>query len=1296
MITKIAVVVTTLCFWNSVISQEENVVGTPLLTQLHLAKAKAMHDLAITRAKLHPTPHLLLETNPLYLREDSLLTPANYDDLVDSESSNSDGLNRKPVYSLKDLQARYYPHPIRYEFPEEYMSTFNARNKEFDQNTEKTNVESLQYDVQASAQEQATEYNLKIGGQNPALSLPNPRANKDKDLLDPNRSSSKFTESDTKKSNMHQEYLQLTNPAENNASADLREVKNYINLARYEPLFQDALSLNSDESLYLDLKTLEQSSSSDTEINGTSDKSSVQRIDEKNSFFEHNETVSSFPDENLSETEDELSSKVKTELHSLMNANPYSIGFLKGSTDSFEESYLKSAASNTNNARNLILENSGETGVNTEMIQRLNRSHPDDIRNISPNLEKYGSTSISKPSEEIVSTFLVPNAENKGISRTESKLENMENSTKYSFDSEKLQRRSSEPSQETVFTSETVLYVSTFRPNTENKDIHRTESKLENIESYTTDTSVFTETTESYPFEGTTEENAVENGDYQKKYNPKLNEESFVKILNDNVDLLSLLATPKHNSDISNVQHTPSIIQNFGKVEEYTKIPMQVLLPAESTTEKIGEEINPIVQDEFDSKRNMYLNRATDLPMHNNTKERFLGKENQNFEMSYGRSEPKSATDSENNEKINSTLLQNNNYNQQHAGNSKQYLQQIPATINQYQLRDSIEDNDKLNDLQRTTNYEIYSRRHNFSNRFKDEQLYLWNLNNIGNSRNTPELQFTKSISEYPALSKTQKRLGYEEPENNAYGHSFHRLKQYIKQIRDQDFNSYPRKYIQENHKNQEIQFEARENNNPAENNQTYSPELVSSYLLHFPINQAYFGERYRREIRNLNEKKSVGKEKRKQLPLISLIIDPYAKLDVPKTIKNFGTVTKNSLEDKKGPIYHFSNMLASMRNAALATLMIPPQDMLIPSDYKIINKKTFNNEIVSSPKSARNNDILGDNSLEKGGVFHKVGSIMRQSIESGQEALQHVNDVAQNARRIVSSTRQSLPRLLLPYAKVPEVTKARTNNKLTLITPRFADVSEDSTNHEDDYVKVGHVLDALSLSHPQRKEVGTMRITIQPKSKEPRLQSRFGETNESENPGYYVVKNHLEKNALNHEEVNEIIEIFHTIKEVAGAKSLKDFLNNVKTQLQNCTYDNNTIEPDNVGTEKVGNNLKFTKEMVEPFMGILKETSQEHRKKPKRAAPKRNYYDENAAFAHFLAGYEIVSSINPEVYKTYFHVPLTINHSADVNLKEIQHEIKNSKLLIVPPLLTSSQKEWENKNEKTFLKEDEGESKTR
>lgn len=321
--------------------------------------------------------------------------------------------------------------------------------------------------------------------------------------------------------------------------------------------------------------------------------------------------------------------------------------------------------------------------------------------------------------------------------------------------------------------------------------------------------------------------------------------------------------------------------------------------------------------------------------------------------------------------------------------------------------------------------------------------------------------------------------------------------------------------------------------------------------------------------------------------PLLRLVTDPNVKLDVEKTIKNLGAVTRHSLEDKRAPMYHMRSMLGSTKNALLSALRVPPQNLIIPSQYKIIDLKNNDdrtnenlldpilgvpkftnnkklsllekaklrieelrkkklavsqpnkpnledstaNEIVKLPSpSLQNDDDLGF--LE---TFQKIGIVLRESIKSGQETLQHMGDAAHSARKIFATSRLSAPRVLLPYANAPVVT-SRNNfggvddgsktEKVMLIAPKVFDVKKDSLGptpgeDTDDFVGAGHILDALGISSPEERNFKLTKIVMhQPITEENNvtLNSRFKSNDivSAKNPvplpdqKFYIVTDHI------------------------------------------------------------------------------------------------------------------------------------------------------------------------------------------
>lgn len=277
-----------------------------------------------------------------------------------------------------------------------------------------------------------------------------------------------------------------------------------------------------------------------------------------------------------------------------------------------------------------------------------------------------------------------------------------------------------------------------------------------------------------------------------------------------------------------------------------------------------------------------------------------------------------------------------------------------------------------------------------------------------------------------------------------------------------------------------------------------------------------------KRSIRTKEGNIDAAKQKRRKitkrsLPVVRLIADPNAKLDVPKTIENIGTVTKKSFQDKHKPMYHFNNMVGSIRDLVMSTIKIPPQGVVIPSQYKIMDVNDVQ-DVIDEPQLGKksemtrsiNTELLDQEDKENlkqepdtdpfhvVDTFQRIGTALRDSIKSGQNTLVHVGDLAHSARKVVHTSRHAAPKVILPYARAPAVERERDNkphhlasaDSVTLIAPKVLDIKDESEAHSGilqahnrrDFVNVGQIMDALGVSNPNEENVGMEKIVLHKK----------------------------------------------------------------------------------------------------------------------------------------------------------------------------------------------------------------------
>lgn len=116
------------------------------------------------------------------------------------------------------------------------------------------------------------------------------------------------------------------------------------------------------------------------------------------------------------------------------------------------------------------------------------------------------------------------------------------------------------------------------------------------------------------------------------------------------------------------------------------------------------------------------------------------------------------------------------------------------------------------------------------------------------------------------------------------------------------------------------------------------------------------------------------------------------------------GTITRNAFEDQRSPMFHVRKFLGSTKNAVLSAMKIPPQNLVIPSNYEIknINPEEIEEEednMVSgiNPKilsrsSFKNSDSGEESDNEYSSdpygiveTFARIGGAIRDSVRSGK-----------------------------------------------------------------------------------------------------------------------------------------------------------------------------------------------------------------------------------------------------------------------------------------------------------------------
>ncbi|KAJ3645343.1 hypothetical protein Zmor_023009 [Zophobas morio] len=447
------------------------------------------------------------------------------------------------------------------------------------------------------------------------------------------------------------------------------------------------------------------------------------------------------------------------------------------------------------------------------------------------------------------------------------------------------------------------------------------------------------------------------------------------------------------------------------------------------------------------------------------------------------------------------------------------------------------------------------------------------------------------------------------------------------------------------------------------------------------------------RTLTDLEEKSR--KISKRSIPITRLISDPKVKLDVPQTVENFGTATKHSFEDERAPMYHLKHMIGSSKNALLSAMRIPPQNMIIPSDYEIVR---------SSESGVYDNEPDDDPSSH---TFTRVGQMVRNSIKSGQETAAHLSDVAHSAKNMFSTARHSAPRLIIPYSQIPALqdTRRPRPNKALLLTPRILDLAEETRKSSDsrpNFVRLGHLMDAVGISKPNPKSLELQKIVFGPRGiSEGRADEKLAEL-------YSKFRHKYDDDV---ETVGEAISTLEDAKISVGAKDLRDFLVKMRGELTSMVqgtpveykkkptlkkkkkeetkemgrfietlFDGSKPQPKNdertedgkTGeNEVVGDRMFLSPELLHPFMGRASEADVKSFLRDngdnldKKDDASKNHYEELTGSTHDDGlnnsdlGY-VLGAINPLMFERMYNQTVKINKEGVTDPQEMfQHQRK-------------------------------------
>nr|XP_023027217.1 uncharacterized protein LOC111515221 [Leptinotarsa decemlineata] len=222
--------------------------------------------------------------------------------------------------------------------------------------------------------------------------------------------------------------------------------------------------------------------------------------------------------------------------------------------------------------------------------------------------------------------------------------------------------------------------------------------------------------------------------------------------------------------------------------------------------------------------------------------------------------------------------------------------------------------------------------------------------------------------------------------------------------------------------------------------------------------------------------------------------------------------------------------------------------------------------------------------------TFQKVGTVIRESVSSGQQALGHVGDFANHAKSAIFSTRFALPKII--QKEVPGFV-GEPKKQTIIITPRIFDTSNENKVAQSiggtKYIKLGSILDGLGVSN-RNPNLTFKKITLEPRNAFSNEQQNIPSIQQPFSQYFRNVRveniNNVEKDA---DFVRDTVNNLEIAKFSVGAKNLEDFILKMKNQLQSF----------------------MNKNMIQNNLGIG--TPQERRKEDHIKKPSRKWYFKTA-----------------------------------------------------------------------------------
>lgn len=113
--------------------------------------------------------------------------------------------------------------------------------------------------------------------------------------------------------------------------------------------------------------------------------------------------------------------------------------------------------------------------------------------------------------------------------------------------------------------------------------------------------------------------------------------------------------------------------------------------------------------------------------------------------------------------------------------------------------------------------------------------------------------------------------------------------------------------------------------------------------------------------------------------------------------------------------MYHVRNMLGNTKNTIMSAAKIPPNNIIVPSQYQVskigsqneqvgaINQKMLISRSGGETVAPTLSDTTDGDSLGIMDTFHKIGGMVKESMDSGKNVVYHANDAASDARYVIA-----------------------------------------------------------------------------------------------------------------------------------------------------------------------------------------------------------------------------------------------------------------------------------------------------